>query len=82
MGIVTEKILADIREEASTSHNRVHVIETNYGWAVKREGAKKASFVKNSKQSALLVANNLRSVNSIIVHNKNGKIVKQELIKL
>ena len=54
--------------------NRVHVLTNKNGWAIKREGASKASKVFHTKEAAVNRAIRLRSARNVIVHNKNGAI--------
>lgn len=61
---------------ASTNNGRVHVVPSKDGWAVKREGAKRASAVKSTKDSAVRVASNLKTVDKLIIHKKDGTIQK------
>jgi uncharacterized protein YdaT len=59
---------------ASTNSGRVHVVPSKDGWAVKKEGAKRASVVKSTKSSAVKAANNLGNAVRIVVHKKDGTI--------
>ena len=59
---------------ASTNSGRVHVVPSKDGWAVKKEGAKRASVVTSTKGSAVKAANNLKSAVRIVVHKKDGTI--------
>jgi len=61
---------------ASTNHGRVHVVPSKDGWSVKKEGAKRATVVKNSKESAVKAANSIKSMQRVIVHKKDGTIQK------
>ncbi len=70
-------LLAQIAIEAETTHNRIHIIETNSGWAVKKEGFKRATYLRASRKSALSTVSNFKSVSSIIIHSKNGKILEK-----
>lgn len=59
---------------ASTNNGRVHVVPSKDGWAVKKEGAKRASVVTLTKVSAVKAANNLKATVRVVVHKKDGTI--------
>lgn len=59
---------------ASTNSGRVHVVPSKDGWAVKKEGAKRASVVTPTKGSALKAANSLKAAVRVVVHKKDGTI--------
>jgi hypothetical protein len=50
----------------------VHIIPSDNTWRVKREGTLKASAVKTTKQSAISRACQMRGVDRVVVHNKDG----------
>jgi len=58
------------------SKNSVHVISHVDGWAVKREGTKRASRVYPEQSTALSKAKDIakQSGNYVVVHGKDGKI--------
>lgn len=65
-----------LRKAAKTSSNRLHVVPTNEGWSVKREGAIKSSGVFKTKKEALTGASTLKQKSSIVIHRKDGSIEK------
>lgn len=67
---LTEKF----RKAASTSTGRVHVVPSHDGWSVKKEGAKRATVVKATKQGAVKAATDMKYTARIIVHKKDGTI--------
>lgn len=70
-----KKNLTDKFKTAATNNSgRVHVVPSKDGWAVKKEGAKRASVVVATKTGAVKAANNLKSSVRIIVHKKDGTI--------
>ncbi len=70
----TAKMTDSFRKAASTNSRRVHVIPTKDGWAVKKEGAIRASVVTSSRADAVKAANNIKFVERIVVHKKDGTI--------
>ncbi len=72
-----QHLLSQIALEASTEHHRIHVIETNSGWAVKKEGAKRATYLRTSRKSAISAVSNFKKVSSIVIHTKNGRILEK-----
>ncbi len=63
-------------QAASTNNGRVHVVSSNDGWAVKKEGAKRATVVKSTKVDAVKAANNIKTAESVVIHKKDGTIQK------
>ena len=60
--------------KCTSVENRVHVLTHKNGWAIKREGASKASKVFHTKEAAVNNAVRLKSARNVIVHKKNGAI--------
>jgi hypothetical protein len=59
------------------SSDRMHIIKRDTGWAVKREGASKASKVYSTKEKAIRGTNNLsKSGHDVIIHKRDGSIEK------
>jgi hypothetical protein len=58
---------------------RIHIISRDKGWAIKKEGALRASRVLQTKQSAI---DNARKLNNegddIVIHNKDGSVQRWE----
>ncbi len=61
---------------ASTNSGRVHVVPSKDGWAVKKEGAKRATVVKKTKEGAVKAANSIKTSERVVVHKKDGTIQK------
>lgn len=58
------------------SKRDVHVVPHQQGWAVKREGAQRASSVHATKHEALGAGRSLAQTNrtELVIHGKNGRI--------
>lgn len=69
-----KKLIEKFSKAASSNSGRVHVVPSKDGWAVKKEGAKRASAVKSTKESAVKTAIKLKSTISVIIHKKDGTI--------
>jgi Uncharacterized protein conserved in bacteria (DUF2188) len=65
----------------SAKSQKVHVVPSSDGWNVKREGAIRASVVKATKEDAVKAAKELKSVKRIIIHRKDGTIMKNTALK-
>jgi hypothetical protein len=68
------KLTVKFSQAASNNSGRVHVVPSKDGWAVKKEGAARASVVSSTKTGALKAANNIKSAERIVVHKKDGTI--------
>ena len=56
---------------------RTHIVKRDSGWAIKKEGASKATKIYTTKESAIKGAENLRKAGSdVIIHKKDGSIQK------
>jgi len=61
---------------------RVHIISRESGWAVKKEGASRASRVYEKKETAIENAKRLqRTGHDVVVHKRDGSIQKWEKSK-
>ena len=61
----------------TSSHNssRVHIISRKQDWAVKKEGASRASKIYSNKDTAIKSTEKLRNTgHDIIIHKKDGTI--------
>ena len=59
----------------STSSKRTHVVKRESGWAVKKEGAKRATKVYTTKEQAVKGAEKNRKLGSdVVIHKKDGSI--------
>jgi len=66
-----------IKKKGSSTSKRVHIISRNDGWAVKREGASRASRIYETKKTAVNSVTILRSTgHDVVVHKKDGSIQK------
>ncbi|NQS98887.1 MAG: DUF2188 domain-containing protein [candidate division Zixibacteria bacterium] len=71
-----------VKSSVRTPAKRVHVISRKNGWAVKLEGASRASRVYNKKESAVEGAKKMAPKgHDIVVHKKDGTIQKWEKAK-
>ncbi len=61
---------------ASTKSGRVHVVPSKSGWSVKKEGAKRSTAVKPTKEGAVKAAKLVKSADRIVIHKKDGTIQK------
>lgn len=59
---------------ASTNSGRIHVVPSKDGWSVKKEGAKRSTVVKSTKEGAIKAAKSVKSVDRIVIHKKDGTI--------
>lgn len=62
-------------EKKLSTLNRAHVIKRGLGWAVKKEGAKRATKVYTTKEKAVREAEkNRKSGSDVVIHKKDGSI--------
>lgn len=70
------------RAAASNKKSQViHVVPSKDGWAVKKEGAHRASAIAKSKNEAVSAAKRLKSGSRIVVHGKDGSIQSNSVKK-
>ncbi len=63
------------KKNSKDSSKRAHVISRKDGWAVKKEGASRASKIYQNKDSAVKGSEKLRQQgHDVIVHRKDGTI--------
>lgn len=63
--------------KSKASSERMHIIKRESGWAIKREGAGKASKVYDTKEKAVKDSDSLsRSGYDVIIHKRDGSIEK------
>jgi hypothetical protein len=56
---------------------RAHIIKRDSGWALKKQGAERASKIYSTKEKAVKSAEKLkRAGHDIIIHKRNGSIEK------
>lgn len=60
----------------STNNKKIHVISRNGGWAVKSEGASRASRVYKTKDAAVSGATKSSRGRDIVIHKRDGSIDK------
>jgi len=69
-------------KKQSSSPKRTHVVKRESGWAVKKEGAKRATKVYQTKEEAVKGAQKDRDSGSdVVIHKKDGSIQKWEKSK-
>lgn len=73
---INKKLTEKFSKAASTNSGRVHVVPSKDGWAVKKEGAKRATVVKSTKDGAVKAANSIKSAERVVIHKKDGTIQK------
>lgn len=56
------------------STSRTHIIKRGDGWAVKKQGAAKASRVFPTQDAAIKSAKNMKSASEIVIHRRDGSI--------
>ncbi|MFN9532154.1 MAG: DUF2188 domain-containing protein, partial [Cyanobacteriota bacterium] len=71
-----DALTAKLRKAASTNSNNVHIVPSQDGWSVKREGAVRSTAVRATRDEALKAAKELKSAERIIIHNPDGTIAK------
>lgn len=60
---------------STTNSKRVHIISRKQDWAVKREGASRASKIYSNKDMAIKNAEKMRNNGyDIIIHKKDGTV--------
>lgn len=63
------------RKTSKSSSKRVHIISRKDGWAVKKEGALRATKIYKKKDAAMRSTEKLREKgHDVIVHKKDGSI--------
>ncbi len=69
----------NIPKRKTTSVKRIHIVKRDYGWAVKKEGKKRASKVYKTKEEAVKGAQkHKKNGNDVVVHTKDGSIQRWE----
>jgi hypothetical protein len=65
------------RPKPPSSPKRTHVVKRDSGWAVKKEGTKRATKVYTTKEQAVKGAEKSRKSGSdVVIHKKDGSIQK------
>jgi len=63
------------KKSGKGTSKRVHIISRKDGWAVKKQGASRASKIYQKKETAIKGAQKLRKTgHDVIVHKKDGSI--------
>ncbi len=66
-------------KKKNTTPKRTHVVKRDSGWAVKKEGTKRASKVHKTKDEAIKDARRQKKSGSdVVIHKKDGSIQKWE----
>ena len=55
-------------------NTRTHIIKRGDGWAVKKQGASKASKVYSTQDAAIKSAKSMKSATEIVIHRRDGSI--------
>lgn len=63
-------------KKAANQSKKIHVISRNGGWAVKSEGATRASRVYKTKDAAVKGATNSSNGRDVVIHKRDGSIDK------
>ena len=67
------------KKPGKASSKRVHIISRKDGWAIKKQGASRASRIYQNKETAIKNAQKLRKTgHDVIIHKKDGSIQKWE----
>jgi len=66
------------KKKSSTKKSRVHVISRDKGWAVKKEGASRATKIYKGKDTAVKKATKSakKKGGDVVVHKRDGSIQK------
>lgn len=64
------------KRTTSNKGRKIHVISRNGGWAVKSEGAARASKIYKTKDAAVSGAKRSSKGRDVVVHKKDGSIAK------
>ena len=80
----TENSFMDVNEVVGTDGEemvtkRVHVMKRGTGWAIKKQGASRASRVYDSKQEAIEAGRRFKRLGyDLVIHKKDGSIQRLE----
>jgi hypothetical protein len=69
-----QELLKKFAVAASTNSGWVHVIPSKNVWLVKKEGLRRSSAIRPTKEAAIEVARKLKPSIKIIIHSKDGTI--------
>ena len=72
-------VSSNIKKRARTSENRVHIVSSGDKWAIRKEGATKASKIVTTKEQALSIAKSYvrkGSATGIVSHKKDGTFIR------
>ncbi|MGH8552558.1 MAG: DUF2188 domain-containing protein, partial [Methylococcales bacterium] len=79
--IIKDRLATLAPPKPETRQENFHVIKSETGWSVKREGASRAASVHKTREEAIMNARKLarRSEQSVVVvHDEDGSIESQE----
>lgn len=68
------KLTEKFSKAASSNSGRVHVVPSKSGWSVKKEGAKRSTAVRATREDAIKAAKDVKSAERIVIHKKDGTI--------
>lgn len=75
--ISKEKLIEKLKDAASSKSGRIHIVQRSGQWSVKKEGINRSIAVKATKAEALKIANSIKVIDCVIIHKKDGTILKK-----
>ncbi len=77
-----EVVDTDKEEVLMVIHKRIHVIKRGEGWAIKKEGASRATRIYKNKREAVEEGREFREMGyDLAIHKKDGSIQRWEKAK-
>lgn len=77
--ISREELIKRIGDSASHDSGKVHVIYNLDGYAVKKEGAKRARRIGLTEQEAIAFARGMKDRNRMVIHKPDGSMINVAL---
>lgn len=74
-----DSLLQKFKSGTKFQKDRIHIIEVEDGWSVKRDGEKDEILTATTKNKAMDEVKKLAAVKSLVVHPKSGNIELTEL---
>ena len=72
-----KRIRTKLRSASATKTGRYHVVQSTDGWAVKREGAKRASKIYRTKAEAIRDVKSFSDYKGVLIlHKRDGSFSK------
>jgi len=75
-GLRAQRSCQMVKKPASSKSKKIHVISRDGGWAVKSEGATRASRIYKTKDAAVSGATKSSRCRDIVIHKRDGSIDK------